>query len=346
MRIPQEKSGKKSRLGPQSDPNKMRTPLAVALILAVLPAAVRSADYQIAVIPKGTTHEYWRSINAGAVKAQRELKAAGTDITIIWKGPLLEDDREQQIQVVENFVGRSVSAIVLAPLDSRALVAPVEDAIKAGIPVVIIDSGLNSPLTSSTVATDNRKGGQIGGRRLGALLGGKGRVVMLRYEVGSASTEEREAGFMEVMKGEFPGIQLVSTDQYGGATRETAYRAAQNLLNRYGAQMDGIFAPNESTASGTLLALREQGLAGKVRFVGFDANEQLVSALKQGDIQGLVVQDPFKMGYLGVMTAVAVLRHEKVAPSIDTGVGLVTVDNMNDPSVTALIHPPIAEYLK
>jgi len=169
---------------------------------------------------------------------------------------------------------------------------------------------------------------------------------MLRYEVGSASTEEREAGFLEVMKAEFPGVELISTDQYGGATRETAFKAAQNLLNRFGAQMDGIFAPNESTASGTLLALREQGLAGKVRFVGFDANDQLVKALRQGDIQGLVVQDPVKMGYLGVMTAVAVLRHEKVASSIDTGVGLVTADNMDDPAVSALIHPPLAEYLK
>ena len=110
--------------------------------------------------------------------------------------------------------------------------------------------------------------------------------------------------------------------------------------------MDGIFAPNESTASGTLLALREQGLAGKVRFVGFDANDQLVKALRQGDVQGLVVQDPFKMGYLGVMTAVDALHHKKVPASIDTGVGLVTAENMDDPAVAALIHPPLAEYLK
>jgi ribose transport system substrate-binding protein len=323
----------------------MRLPLAALALLALIPAA-RAADYDIAVIPKGTTHEYWKSINAGAVKAQRELKAQGTDVNIIWKGPLQEDDREQQIQVVENFVGRNVAAIVLAPLDFRALVAPVEDAVHAGIPVVIIDSKLNSTLPSSTVATDNEKGGQLGARRLGTLLGGKGRVVMLRYEVGSASTEEREAGFLEVMKGEFPGIELVSIDQYGGATRETAYKAAQNLLNRFGTRMDGVFAPNESTASGMLLALREQGLAGKVKFVGFDANEQLVSALRQGDVQGLVVQDPFKMGYLGVMTAVQVLRHKKVPASIDTGVGLVTLDNMDEPAVAALIHPPLAEYLK
>jgi ribose transport system substrate-binding protein len=324
----------------------MRITLALAFATLSLAADLRGADYQIAVIPKGTTHEYWKSINAGAVKAERELRAAGTNVTVIWKGPLLEDDREQQIQVVENFVGRNVSAIVLAPLDSKALVEPVEEAVRAGIPVIVIDSALRSAMPASVVATDNRKGGQLGARRLGTLLGGKGRVVMLRYEVGSASTEEREAGFLEVMKSEFPGIELISTDQYGGATRETAFKAAQNLLNRFGAHMDGIFAPNESTASGTLLALREQGLAGKVRFVGFDANEQLVKGLRQGDIQGLVVQDPFKMGYLGVMTAVAVLRHQKVAASIDTGVGLVTTENVDDPAIASLIHPPLDEYLK
>ncbi|HEY1794345.1 MAG TPA: substrate-binding domain-containing protein [Opitutaceae bacterium] len=323
----------------------MRLPLALALAALSLPAALSADDVQIAVIPKGTTHEYWKSIHAGAVKAARELKEKGTNVDILWKGPLLEDDREQQIQVVENFIGRNVSAIVIAPLDSRALVAPVEEAVHAGIPVVVIDSALNSKLPSSTVATDNFKGGQIGARRLGQLLGGKGRAIMLRYEVGSASTEEREAGFLDVMKREFPGVDLISTDQYGGATRETAFRAAQNLLNRFGAQMDGIFACNESTASGTLLALREQGLAGKVKFVGFDANEQLVSALRSGDCQGLVVQDPVKMGYLGVKTAVAVLHHEKVPVSVDTGVGLVTRENMDDPDVSALIHPPLAKYL-
>jgi len=323
----------------------MRLPLAALALLALAPS-LRAADFDIAVIPKGTTHEYWKSINAGAIKAQRELKAAGTDVHIIWKGPLQEDDREQQIQVVENFVGRSVSAIVLAPLDSRALVAPVEDAVNAGIPVVIIDSALNSTKIASMVATDNEKGGQIGARRLGELLGGKGRVIMLRYEVGSASTEQREAGFMEVMKRDFPGIELLSVDQYGGATRETAYKAAQNLLNRFGTRVDGIFAPNESTASGMLLAIREQGLAGKVKYVGFDANEQLVAGLRSGDIQGLVVQDPFKMGYLGVMTAVKVLRHQPVEANIDTGVGLVTAENMDQPAISALIHPPLAEYLK
>ncbi len=320
----------------------MKRILPLVLALSALAVSGRAAPYQVAVIPKGTTDEYWKSIHAGALRAQRELQAAGVDVAIIWKGPLREDDREQQVQVVENFVGRQVSGIVLAPLDARALVAPVEEAVGAHIPVVVIDSGLQSKLPSSVVATDNREGGRLAARRLGGLLGGQGKVILLRYMVGSASTEEREEGFLEVMRRDFAGIQLISTEQHAGATRDSAKRAAENLLNRFGGEVTGVFASNESSASGMLLALRDAGLAGgKVKFVGFDASQVLDQALVAGDVQGLVVQDPVKMGYLGVKTLVAVLRGEKVPAVIDTGVGLVTPENMNDPVQAALLHPAV-----
>ncbi len=294
------------------------------------------------MIPKGSTHEYWKSLHAGAIKAQRELAAEGIAVNLIWKGPLREDDRDQQVQVVENFIGRQVSGMVLAPLDDRALVAPVEEAVAAGIPVVIVDSALKSRRISSFVATDNRQGGRLAARGLGQLLGGKGRAIMLRYAVGSASTEDREAGFLEVMTQEFPGITLVSTDQHAGATRDTAKTVAENLLNRYGDQLDGVFASNESAAGGMLLALRDAGLAGgKVKFVGFDSGELLNGGLESGDVQGLIVQDPLRMGYLGVRTLVAVLRGKPVAPVIDTGVTLVTPENRREPAIAALLHPPL-----
>src|SRR5215216_2226288 len=290
--------------------------------------------YQIAVIPKGTTHEFWKSINAGAIKAEQELEAQGIFVDVIWKGPLREDDREQQIQVVENFIGRKVHAIVLAPLDKSALVGPVETAIKSKIPVVIVDSGLESKAPVSFVATDNREGGRIAARNLGKLLGGKGNVILLRYQVGSASTEEREEGFLEVLKKDYPNLKLISTDQHAGATRDSAKRVSENLLNRFGKEVNGIFASNESAASGMLLALRDAGLAGgKVKFVAFDAGETLNAGLKAGDIAGFVVQNPLAMGYLGVKTAVAALRGEKVTPMVDTGVGFVTKDNMNEPAI-------------
>jgi ribose transport system substrate-binding protein len=320
-----------------------------ALLFAAGIVAFASAaeSYKIAVIPKGTTHEFWKSIHAGAEKAKLELAAQGINVTIIWKGPLKEDDREQQVQVVENFVGQQISGIVLAPLDKRALVAPVETAVEGKIPVVIIDSALESKVQSSFVATDNREGGRIAGRNLGKLLDGKGNVILLRYAVGSASTEEREEGFLEVMKKDYPDIKLLSTDQHAGATRDSAKAVSENLLNRYGAQVNGIFASNESAASGMLLALRDAGLAGgKVKFVGFDAGETLNAGLKAGDVQGFVVQNPMAMGYLGVKTVVAVLRGEKVPSTIDTGVGFVTRENMNEPAMAELLNPPLAKYLK
>lgn len=317
-------------------------------LLLACPLALAGANpYEIAVIPKGTTHEFWKSIHAGAEKAAQESTAQGTPVHLIWKGPLKEDDREQQIQVVENFVGRQVSAIVLAPLDRRALVAPVEDAVRGKIPVVIFDSALDSKAPSSFVATDNREGGRIAARQLGRLLHGRGNVAMLRYAVGSASTEEREAGFLEVMQQDFPGLKLVSADQYAGATRDTAKRVAETLLNRFGEHLDGVFASNESAASGMLLALRDAGLAGgKVKFVAFDTGEVINAGLVAGDVSGFVVQNPFSMGYQGVKTAVALLRGEKVPATIDTGVGFVTKENMNEPAVQELLHPPLAKYLQ
>jgi ribose transport system substrate-binding protein len=303
-------------------------------------SAAASSTLEIAVIPKGTTHEYWKSVHAGALKAQQELAAAGTMVHILWKGPIREDDRDQQIQVVENFIGSHVAAIVLAPLDRQALVAPVEEAADAHIPVVVFDSSLQTDKIASFVATDNREGGQLAGRRLGELLGGKGNVVLLRYGVGSSSTEAREEGFLEAIK-RFPGIKVISADQYSGPTRDTAKTASENLLNRFGAQTQGVFAPNESSATGMLLALRDSGLVGKIKFVGFDAGDTLSAGLQAGDVQGLVLQDPFKMGYLGVMTAAKVLKGEKVPPTINTGVALLTPQNLTEPDKAALLHPPI-----
>jgi len=319
--------------------------LALALCSAVAVSAAEKT-YTIAVIPKGTTHEFWKSIHAGAVKAEQELAAKGTKVKLFWKGPLREDDRDQQIQVVENFASRKVDGIVLAPLDSRALVAPVASALQAGVPTVVIDSDLQSDKQVSFVATDNFKGGQMAGEFLAKQLSGKGSIILLRYQVGSASTEAREAGFLDAVK-KVPGLKLISSDQHAGATREMAYQASQNLLNRYGKGVDGIFCPNETATIAMTKALRDIGRAGgKVKLVGFDSGTQSVLDLKNGDVQALVVQDPLKMGYLGVMTVVEHIQGKKVAKRIDTGVSMVTQQNMDQPDMAALLAPPIAKYLK
>jgi len=298
-------------------------------------SAAGSKELQIAVIPKGATHEYWKSIHAGAQRAADELKG----IQILWKGPLKENDLEDQIKVVEDFTTKKVDGIVLAPLHDTSLSTPVNDAINAGIPVVIIDSGLQNVKAVSFVATDNYKAGQLGGQKLATLLGGKGRVVMLRYEVGSASTDARERGFLDGVKGA-AGIHVISSDQYGGVTTETAQKAAENLLARFNGQIDGIFTPNESTTFGMLRALENANLAGKVKFVGFDASDALVQGLKKGEINGLVVQNPEKMGYLGVKILVDSIQGKPVQDKIDTGATVVDAQNMSKPDVAKLLAPP------
>ena len=325
------------------------TKKALAVLLAALGAGCGHARSErqitIAVIPKGTTHEFWKSIHAGAVQAERELRDQGAPVTIIWKGPLREDDREQQVQVVEGFLSQGVQGIVLAPLDSRALVRPVEEARRAGVPTVIIDSDLESDSTVSFVATDNRKGGQLAADRLGELLGGKGKVLLLRYAEGSASTTAREQGFLEELRSRYPGVAAVSADQYAGPTRETAKRASENLLNRYRGDLQGIFTPNESSTIGMLLALQDIGQAGKVRFIGFDASGILIDAIRARQLDGVVVQNPMRMGYLGVKTMADYLRGKAVERRIDTGVLLVTATNLDSASTQALVNPPITRYL-
>jgi ribose transport system substrate-binding protein len=308
-------------------------------------ASPAAAKTTIAVIPKGTSHVFWQSIHAGAAKAAQEL---GVDI--IWRGPIREDDRDSQVSEVEGFVSRGVSGIVLAPLDDSALIAPVTSAMRNKIPVVIIDSGLKGGEYVSFVATDNGKGGRLGGEHLAKLLGGKGKVVLLRYAEGSASTNEREDGFLQTMKAS-PGIQVVSSNQYGGADVEGAYKKSETLLSNYkkpdgSLSIDGIFTPNESTAFAMLRVLQDNGWAGKVRFVGFDASENLVKGLASGQIDALVVQDPINMGYLGVKTIVAHIKGQPVEKRIDTGVRVATKENMDSPEMKDVLHPDLSQWLK
>jgi ribose transport system substrate-binding protein len=309
--------------------------LVVAAILAGLVSglAIAQPKMKIAVIPKGTTHIFWKSVEAGARQAGKEL-----GVEIIWKGPLKENDRAQQIAIVEQFVTEGVTGIVLAPLDNTALQRPVASAMAKKIPVVIFDSGLKGEPGKdyvSFVATDNKKGGNLGGDHLAKLLGGKGKVVLLRYQVGSASTMDREEGFLEAMQRN-KGLQVIVDNRYAGATAGEAKTSSMNIIDKL-KEANGIFASNESATFGMLLALRQNNLAGKVRFVGFDTSPPLVEALQKGEVDALVAQDPTFMGYQGVKTLVAKLEGKDVPKTIDTGVRLITRENLNTPEVRKLL---------
>jgi ribose transport system substrate-binding protein len=304
-----------------------------------------AARPRIAVLPKGTTHEFWKTVHAGAVKASQE---AGVDI--VWKGPLKEDDLKSQIDLVQSFVAQGVAGIVLAPLSDTALRGPVKAAKAAKIPVVVFDSDLQGDDHASFVATDNVAAGKLAGEEMARLLASQAaprNVVVLRYEEGSASTTHREEGFLAAIKAH-PDIAVVSANQFAGATTESAFATSESLLAAQKAGqggVSGVFAPNESTTFGMLLALRKAGLAGKVHFVGFDASDKLVDALGGGDIDALVVQDPFRIGELAVKTMGQVLRGESVVKRVDTDAKVVTKASLGDPSVQALLHPDLKKWL-
>jgi ribose transport system substrate-binding protein len=277
---------------------------------------------------------FWKAVERGAKESAAEL-----GVTVQWKGPLQEDDRAQQIQLVQQFTAQKVAGIALAPLDHTALAAPVKAAMAAGIPVVIYDSGLDgTPGVDfiAYIATDNTQGGSIGGEELARLLPQGGEVVMLRYLVGSASTAQREQGFLDALA-KHAGLHVSVENRYAGATGGEAKTAALNLMGEL-RKAKGVFCPNESATYGMLLALRQEGLAGKLRFVGFDSSPPLLEALRAGEIDALVVQDPRRMGALAVRTLEAHRKGEKVEATIDTGVVLVTREKLSDPAIQKLLE--------
>src|SRR5437588_1253201 len=264
-----------------------------------------SAKHAIAVIPKGTTLIFWQSVHAGANKAGEEF-----GYQIYWNGPERETDRERQIQIIEDFIVQKVDGIVLAPLDRKALIPSVEKLANLKIPCAIIDSGIDTDKYICFAATDNYQGGAMAARHMGQILQGKGKVVVVKYVPGSASTTERENGFIETIQKEFPGIQIADS-KYGQDTVETALQATEDLLTRH-PDLQGLYACNASTAVGALQGLQSQKRTA-VKMVGFDAERALIDGLRGGQIDALVVQNPFKMGYEGVKAVVATIKGETVA---------------------------------
>ncbi|MBI1851702.1 MAG: substrate-binding domain-containing protein [Planctomycetes bacterium] len=316
--------------------------LACSMVLAMgcgnSPNAGGKKSFRVAVIPKGTSHEFWKSVEKGARRADAEL----SDLDVIWKGPTGEGDAAQQISLVESFIADRVDGICLAPLDARALETPVKQAIAAGIPVVIFDSGLSSKdvAITSYVATDNHHGGELAAQEMVRLLGGKGNVILMRYAIGSESTELRESGFLDALA-KSQDVHVLSSDKHGGPDEAHAIEAGENLLSTFGDKVDGIFCSNESSTAGMLTVLRRdtRKLAGKVKVLGFDSSAHIVDALNEGVLHGTVLQDPVQIGYRSVMAMHDKLTGKNVKPRIETGETLATKENMGTPRVHELLFP-------
>ena len=292
-----------------------------------------SGKRTVAVIPKGVAHFFWQSVHAGADAAGKEF-----GVEIIWKGPAQETDYSGQINIVEDAINRRVDGIVLAPSHGDALVPIVERAVKEGIPITIFDSGINTENYLSYVATDNRQGGVVAAERLAERLGGKGNVAILGVKAGSVSTDEREQGFQETIKQKYPGISIVAF-QYGDADRAKSLDRAMDILTAH-QDLNGMFASNESSTVGAVQAIKQKGLAGKVILGGFDSSPNLIEDLKAGAIDSLVLQNPFKMGYEGVKAIVDKLNGQTPQRRLDTGVKLLTKENLDSAEMQQLIKMP------
>lgn len=330
-----------------------RSTLAIVLLTALLAACSKGPEQpapdsgaktkpvekiKLGVIAKGTIHEFWLAVKAGAEAACKE-----EGVEMLWDGPSTETRHDEQRRILENMVSAGARGIVIAPTSHEALVRPVQSAVAAGVPVVVFDSNLDGDAFISFVATDNKAGGTLAGRAvIERTAGTPQRLLMLRYTEGSGSTRAREAGFEQAVA-EAQGVQLLES-QFTNGTTEGAIDVATNMLNRYVVngtlEVDGMFAANLPTTIGMMRALdrlAKQGVAVNVVAMGFDSSEELINGLKANKIQGLIVQDPYGMGYTGVRTMLAHLRGEQVPRYIDTGVTLVTLPDLDKPEVRRLL---------
>ena len=293
--------------------------------------AGNAKKYRIAVIPKGTAHQFWQSVHAGADKAGEEIGAE-----IVWQGPNPEGDITDQINVAQNQIIAKADGIVLAATDATALGPVVKTATDKGIPVVTIDSGIRDTTPVCYIATDNIKGGRDAADALAKEIGGKGKVGMLIFGKGQVSSDQRQQGFIQGIN-KYPGIQIVATLENNDVTK-----AVDTTTNMLQANPDivGIFAASEPNGIGAANYLRQRKLAGKVKLVAFDSSDEEVRDLEDGSIQALVVQDPYQMGYKGVLAAVKAIKKEPIADkTVDSGLMVITKANMTTPEASKLLHP-------
>jgi ribose transport system substrate-binding protein len=314
-----------------------------------------AAKWVIALIPKGLTHQHWESVRRGGQRAAADLTAAGISVDVRWEGPNTEGDAREQIGIVNQMAGSGVNAIALAPQSSKAMIPCVREAVDRGIPVVVIDSGLDDEsLYVKYVATNNRNGGRMAAKHLLKSLAAAGkkapRIILLRYQAASESTEERERGFLDVVNeeakkqkdaGAKDTITVISDSEYSGPTVESAQAAAGPLIEKFKDTADAIFAVNESATTGVLNVLRNKEMLGKITVMGFDQSKPLLQALRDGHLVGTIAQDPYRMGYLAVHAAVRHLEGDDVSGKdkyLPTGEYLITKDNVDSDETRSRIE--------
>jgi len=290
----------------------------------------------VGVVPKGTNHIFWQTVHAGALKAGAEF-----GLEILWNAPQSEIDSSRQISIVENLIARRAAGIVLAPVDEEALVTVVERAADSGIPTAIFDSAIQTDKIITFVATDNYEAGRMAARRMGEILGGKGKVGVIGFMPGSASTVKREQGFVDEIAESFPEIEMLGV-RFNMADRSKAMAEAENLMTAH-PDLAGLYADNESSFDGAVRAVKLR--QADVKIVGMDASDELIAEMKARVVDSIVVQDPFKMGYESTKAMAQHLRGEQPVREMDSGAYLLTAENVDTPEMQAIVAPDVGQWL-
>src|ERR1700730_12745365 len=313
-------------------PMPCRWSLLAACVLVFGTACHRSHQKVVGVVPKATSHLFFVSVHAGVDQAARDF-----NVNVIWNGPNEETDFTRQIQIVDAFVARHVDALAISATDERALAGSVERAIQAGIPVTVFDSGVNVEDYVTFVATDNYGAGCTAARLLAGLIGGKGKIGMVMHKPGGTSTVLRETGCEATMGKEFPAV-IIAARQFGMSDPARSRAAAENILTAH-PDLAGLFASSEASSLGSIQAIRTRGLSGKIRLVTFDFSDAHVEALKDGVIDVMLVQDPFRIGYEAVKSLAEKLRGRTPERRLDLPARAIVKRDLDRPEVQALLFP-------
>lgn len=279
--------------------------------------------------------EFWRVLIEGVNTASREF---GVDVSVV--GPTQEIEVDLQIQLLEEAIKQKPDAIVMAAGDYNRLVPVAESIRKADIPLIMIDSAVNGDYAQSLIATDNVNAGQKAGKELSSLLSANAEVAIISFVRGASTQIEREQGVRSILE-QRSGTEIVGT-YYSEGKEERAYDITKKLLLER-PDLNGIVGLNEPSTVGAGRAIRELGLAGKVKLVGFDSSVKEVKLLEEGVLQSTIVQKPFNIGYLGIKTAISIIEGDKVLRNVYTDSVVINKDNMYTEENQKLLFPFVEE---
>ena len=284
-----------------------------------------SGDLTVTLITMDSMDEHWLKVKNGAEDAAKELEG----VKINFDAPQTKVDATVQAQLVENAITNKSDAILLAALDKEALKPAVEKAKKEDIPVVFVDSGVNTEEYDAFFSTDNGAAAAMAADHLAKLIGEKGKIAIVNAQAGAGTTMTRENEFRNRIESTYPDIEIVGV-QYSDGDKQKALNYATDFMTQF-PDLVGFYACNEGSTVGVGNAVDQSGKDDSVFVVGFDFSDDVKALIDKGAIKASMVQNPYTMGYEGVKAAIDIINGKEVDPKdVDTGVTIATKENLDE----------------